>query len=135
LYKYLYNIYKMYDFNQWSLSQTISSEARFRILQILTPLSEGMGLRELERATELGIRSVQVATEGLIREKILIKNKNGCFQLNRTSELFSVLKKIFLSLRDERLRARAQTFSNRAAQVIRLSDQVANFVKIGKPNR
>jgi DNA-binding IclR family transcriptional regulator len=125
----------MYDFNQWSLSQTISSEARFRILQILTPLSEGMGLRELERATELGIRSVQVATEGLIREKILIKNKNGCFQLNRTSELFSVLKKIFLSLRDERLRARAQTFSNRAAQVIRLSDQVANFVKIGKPNR
>jgi len=93
-----------------------------------------MGLRELERATHLNIRSVQVATEGLVSEKILKKDRNGHFGLNEKSELACFVKKFILFLRDEQLRERAKHFSDRAKQVIRLSDQVADFVKIGKIN-
>jgi hypothetical protein len=114
------------------LSSILSSEARFLVLQVLASLPSGLKLRELERATELGIRSVQVATEGLLAEQVLSKNHLGLFQLNQKSAQANKVKKMFNFLRDEEIREGAQILSKRAKQIVRLSEEVAQFVNKGR---
>jgi len=117
----------------WELSRILSSNARFRVLQVLVPLPEGMGLRELERATHLNIRSVQLATQGLVRERILKKDRRGHFRLNSRLPIAVKIKKLFIFLRDEQIRERAQKFSTRAKQVIQLSEEMIQFTRTPIP--
>ena len=111
-----------------NLSSIISSEARFRVLQVLASVPAGLKLRELERATGLSIRSIQVATEGLVAERVLQKSKTDAFQFNPKLVLAQKVKRLFLFLRDEELREKAHALSERAKQVVRLSEEVARFV-------
>lgn len=113
----------------WELSSALSSEARFRIMQVLCGLRVGLRLRELERATELSIRSIQVATEGLLKEKVLSVDQEGRFTVNSASSTGNQVLRLFLAWRDEETRRKAELLSDRARLVVRLSDEVARFVK------
>ena len=114
--------------NAWELSSALSSEARFRVMQVLCGLRVGLRLRELERATELSIRSIQVATEGLLKEKVLRVDQEGRFTVNPTSSVAHRVLRLFLAWRDEETRRKAELLSDRARLVVRLSDEVARFV-------
>jgi hypothetical protein len=113
----------------WELSSALSSEARFRVMQVLCGLRVGLRLRELERATELSIRSIQVATEGLLKEKVLRVDQEGRFTVNSASSMGNQVLRLFLAWRDEETRRKAELLSDRARLVVRLSDEVARFVK------
>ncbi len=113
----------------WELSSALSSEARFRVMQVLCGLRVGLRLRELERATELSIRSIQVATEGLLEEKVLRVDQEGRFTVNSASSIGNQVLRLFLAWRDEETRRKAELLSDRARLVVRLSDEVARFVK------
>lgn len=115
--------------NSWELSSALSSEARFRIMQVLCGLRVGLRLRELERATELSIRSVQVATSGLLEEEILRLDRDGRFTVNPASSAASRVLQLFRALRDEEIRKKAELLSDRARLVMSLSAEVARFVK------
>ena len=115
--------------NAWELSSALSSEARFRVMQVLCGLRVGLRLRELERATELSIRSIQVATEGLLKEKVLRVDQEGRFTVNSASSIGNQVLRLFLAWRDEETRRKAELLSDRARLVVRLSDEVARFVK------
>ena len=117
------------------LSSVLSSRARFRILQTLALLTEGMHLRELERQTSLGIRSVSVAVEALIQERVLKKNSEGIFYLNMDSPVASLLKGLFNYLREEKTRENAKRLSRRAQQVVRLSDEVSKLIHSARSKR
>ncbi len=112
----------------WELSSVLSSEARFRIMQVLCGLRVGLRLRELERATELSIRSIQVATEGLLEEKVLRVDQEGRYTVNSASSIGNRVLRLFLAWRDEETRRKAELLSDRARLVVRLSDEVARFV-------
>jgi hypothetical protein len=112
----------------WELSSALSSEARFRVMQVLCGLRVGLRLRELERATELSIRSIQVATEGLLKEKVLRVDQEGRFTVNSASSMGNQVLRLFLAWRDEETRRKAELLSDRARLVVRLSDEVARFV-------
>lgn len=97
-------------------------------MQVLCGLRVGLRLRELERATELSIRSIQVATEGLLKEKVLRVDQEGRFTVNSASSMGNQVLRLFLAWRDEETRRKAELLSDRARLVVRLSDEVARFV-------
>jgi hypothetical protein len=119
----------MHPSHGWELSSALSSEARFRIMQVLCGLRVGLRLRELERATELSIRSIQVATEGLLKEKVLRVDQGRRYTVNSASSIGNQVLRLFLAWRDEETRRKAELLSDRARLVVRLSDEVARFVK------
>lgn len=111
------------------LSLILSSQARFRVLQTLTLLSIGLGLREIERQTHLNIRSVQIATQSLVKEKILKKNANGLFLLNASSPAAKPLQGLFKYLRDVEISKKSKAFSERAQWTLQLSQEVSNLIR------
>lgn len=121
--------------SQTDLSAILSSQARFLILQTLSLLTEGLGLRELERQTQLGIRSVQVATQALITEGILKKSKTGLLRLNGSSAAARSLQGLFKYLRDQKLNETAHLLSERARRALQLSDEVAAIVRRAKRSK
>ncbi|MBU6154709.1 MAG: hypothetical protein KGP28_10445 [Bdellovibrionales bacterium] len=112
----------------WKLADALSSDARFRVLQVLSNLDEGLGLRALERATALSIRSVQVATAGLVRDGVLVREGTGIYVLNDETELGKRILRLFHFLRDERIRERSLNLGVRARRVVELCEEVAQFV-------
>lgn len=98
-------------------------------MQVLCGLRVGLRLRELERATELSIRSVQVATSGLLEEDILRLDRAGRFTINPASSAASRVLQLFRALRDEEIRKKSARLSDRARLVMSLSTEVARFVK------
>lgn len=128
-YKYLYDYIVMKSATHpIDLSLILSSQARFRVLQILSLLKSGLGLRELERSTRLGIRSIQVATQALMKERILKKDRAGLFHLNEASPATCRLRGLFEYLRGEELQEKGKALSKRAHQVVRLCDEMRTFV-------
>lgn len=113
------------------LSHTLSSQARFRVLQVLSPLNLGLKLRELERACALNVRSIQLATQALVQEGVLRKNSNGHFVLNKKSKISAQLRGLFKYLWDQKTREEAHALSSRAQAVMRLSEQVSVLVRAG----
>lgn len=110
------------------LSSILSSQARFRVIEVLALLSVGLKLREIERETNLGIRSIQLATQSLLEEGVLKKNREGFFTLHSKSPTGELLRGLFQYLRDERIRKNASTFSYRAKSVIQFSDELVHLI-------
>lgn len=117
--------------NTWDMASILSSEARFKVLEILAPLHEGLGLRALERASHLKIRSIQVATSGLLKEGILKKNARGFLQFNARSVVAQNIQKFFAFIAEQKIAEQAISFSPRAKQVLELSENVRKLVLAG----
>ena len=99
-------------------------------MQVLSGLSVGLRLLELERATEeLSIRSVQVATEGLLAEKVLRRDRQGHFRVSPRSSVAKTIVQMFGAVRDEETRKKAERLSDRARLVVSLSNEVGKISK------
>ncbi len=116
----------------FDLSAILSSQARFRVLQTLAHLTEGLRLRELERECDLNIRSIQLATQALRQEKVLRKTTDGYFLFDDKSSAAIHIRALFRFLRDEEIRKNARSLSTRAKAVIRLSEEMRHLVSMGR---
>ena len=111
-----------------NLPTLLSSEARFRVLRVFSLTEGSLGLRELERSTQIAIRSIQVATQALSKDGVLKKDRQNLFRLNAKHPDGPRLRAMFQYLQKEELKDKANALSTRAQRAVRLCDDVRDLL-------
>jgi len=99
----------------------ISSDAKLRVLNTLCDYRHDLTLRQIEALTHLAIRSVQVAIESLVDKKIVLlskKNKRKYYQINSLHPNFTILKKIFELIENDKIEKNSKKFSKKAQSTL-----------------
>jgi hypothetical protein len=98
------------------LAKYFSSEAKFRILDVLSSQTTPIPLRHISYLAELPVRSVELALKSLSTEKLVLKEKRAryvLFGLNRSHPAAETIIALFEFLRNRELVARSAQYHSR----------------------
>lgn len=113
------------------LGDIFSSGARTELLRVLCYQPDGMALRALGRTAGLGVRSVELALDSLVRDKLVKRSRAGnrvVFSLDRTDVRFPVLNAVFKAAMIEGIRADSSKLNDRARVVLPFIEEAKNML-------
>lgn len=117
------------------LSHILSSKARVEVLRTLCFLDKPVGLRKLARICEVHPRSAELAIQGLIDEKRVVKSYEGsapAYILNAGHSDTSRLRKLFNSDMCEVLKMKAEGCQPKALGLCTFMDDGLMLVAKGR---
>lgn len=123
--------------NSSTLFEILSSEAKLRVLKTLSTYNSGLSLRQIEALSGLAIRSVQVATQALATEQVVIiekkdkkKDKKSFYKFNKKHHLAPVLIEIFKTIEQHSILLRSGSYQEKARFSLKfISQQIELFKK------
>jgi hypothetical protein len=107
-----------------------TSKARVMILRTLYFQEQAIPLRHVSLISGLPIFSVQNAVGSLLGEKIINKTEkdnNVLFELNKKHSLYDILEQFFIFEVNNRIRLEAESFFQKAKQVLKFASD-ANII-------
>lgn len=117
------------------IDQVLSSTAKFKVLKVLLKNPSPSRVRNLEQRTGLAVRSVQVALNNLVNEKVVIRKKQNnkpVYYLNKSSTSYSLLNSIFKTIELDRIAKRSDKYSKKAKKTFQFISEASELFKKAK---
>ena len=117
------------------LSILFSSQARYRVLQTLFLFEKPLPIRHIESLTGTAIRSVQVALQGLVRERAVLRTRRGShivYEMNSKHIAYPILSEVFAVIRRDRYRRRTASLGARAQRSLEFSNELGQNIEKAK---
>lgn len=117
------------------LSSILSSKARIEVLRTLCFLDKPIGLRKLARICEVHPRSAELALQGLIAERRVIKSPKGsapAYRWNAAHADALRLQKLFHADMSEVLKMKTKDYQSKALGLCKFIDDGLKLVAKGR---
>lgn len=117
------------------VAQVLSSTAKFEVLNILFKDHSPLRVRNIEQRTGLAIRSVQLALNNLVNEKVVIrKNQNNkpIYYLNKSHNCYTVMNTIFKAIELDAIAKRSNSYKTKAKKTFQFISEASELFKKAK---
>lgn len=114
------------------VAKILSSTAKFEVLNILFKDPSPLRVRNLEQRTGLAVRSVQVALNNLVNEKVVIRknqNNNPVYFLNKSHKSYGLINNIFKAIELDRVARRSDSYHKKAKKTFQFISEAGELFK------
>jgi hypothetical protein len=111
-------------------SDVLSSRAKFKVLKLLFQCSAPISLRTITDLTVLPVRSVALALDNLLEQKIIKdsrRDKRRFFQTNHRHPLYEELKNIFVEVERSEIRIKSPQYQREATRAFKFAESANRF--------
>jgi len=112
-----------------------SSKSKFKVLKLLIQYERPIPLRTIANLVHLPIRSVVLALDTLLKQKIVCDSRSDhsrLFQVNRSHHFYEELKNIFSQIENSEIKIKSQATQQEATKAFKFAQSVNQFFSTGK---
>jgi len=114
-------------------SNLFSSRAKFKVLRLLLQYSQPIPLRTIADLIELPIRSVVLALEDFLKQKLVFDSRKAnsrLFQIDRNHPLYGELKDIFAQIEASEIRLQLPRNQREATKAFKFAQSANRFFAV-----
>ncbi len=118
------------------LSPYFSSQAKYKVLEVLSRQVGPIPLRHVAHLTRLPVHSIELALKALVKDRIVRQRRNArysLFEMNQARSESKTVQALFQFLSDRALEERASSYGKKAVAALRFVIESTDLLRKARP--